>query len=69
MTIDDVKAKIDAIHRNTGDDERQHAIEDALWLEVLTAIASGATNGHDLAREAGAEQHFIEEAVVRHVME
>lgn len=53
MTLDDVKqrvAEIRAIGRR--DPEVSHGNEDALWENVLRAIADGAPNAAELAREA-----------------
>ena len=52
MTIEEVRAKVEAIARQSFDDEVAHSAEDALNEEVLTAIAKGAENPAQLAHEA-----------------
>ena len=53
MTVKDVKRKLDNIFEATADVERAHAFEDDLYLEVLTAIATGDCRcPAALAREA-----------------
>lgn len=53
MTIKDVKGRLKAIEELKGDDEAAHGQEDALWQDVLLAIAKGETyDSKGLAREA-----------------
>jgi hypothetical protein len=52
MTVEQVKALVAEIERTAGDDEAAHGLEDALHRQVLEAIANGAPNGMELAREA-----------------
>lgn len=52
MTADDVRARVAAIEAGKHDDERAHGNEDALWADVLAAIAQGADNSQALAVEA-----------------
>lgn len=51
MTIEELKTRIEEIRRMSGDDEFAHSREDSLRHDVLTAIAEGATNAADLAKE------------------
>lgn len=39
MTLDEVKARLDAINAAKGDPEVAHGMEDTLWLDVLTFLA------------------------------
>ena len=41
MTVDDVKATLDSIRGKTKDWEAAHSMEDALFADVLRAIAKG----------------------------
>lgn len=52
MTVEDIRAEITEIIKRTGDDESQHGREDDLHHAVLLAIAEGAPNAAELAREA-----------------
>lgn len=52
ITVDWVREKIAEIKAVRRDDEKAHAEEDALRAEVLHAIASGASNPRELAKEA-----------------
>jgi len=54
MTVEDVGKRVDAIYSCRFDsgninDEAAHSIEDALYIEVLLAIAAGAPNAKELA--------------------
>lgn len=51
MRIEEARLRIEEIRREAGDDERAHALEDALYKDVLKAIAQGARNGRQLAAE------------------
>jgi hypothetical protein len=42
MTPEDVQQYVERIRENALDDEAAHGMEDALWADVLEAIASGA---------------------------
>ncbi len=52
MTVDEVRIHLDQIREHGNDDERAHGQEDALWRAVLEAIAGGAPDAAELAREA-----------------
>jgi uncharacterized protein with von Willebrand factor type A (vWA) domain len=52
VTVDDVRAEVEAIRAIASDDERAHGREDELHQAVLVAISDGAANAVDLAREA-----------------
>lgn len=52
ITVNDVKARVAEIAAIDHDDEEMHGKEDALHVDVLRAIADGAPNASDLAREA-----------------
>ena len=52
MTSDDVRDRVEYIRSIARDDERAHAHEDRLYLEVLQAIAEGHPEASALAREA-----------------
>lgn len=41
MTVDEVRARVEQIRQVLRDDEEAHMGEDALWRDVLDAIASG----------------------------
>lgn len=41
MTVDEVKAAVEAIRKVADDDEKAHGKEDALHQKVLQAIAEG----------------------------
>jgi len=52
VNLNDVMERIAQIHADAGDDERQHELEDALYVSVLQAIAQGAPNAAELAAAA-----------------
>jgi len=52
MTPAEVRARVAEISREASDWERAHKCEDDLYLNVLNAIAEGAPNAKELAREA-----------------
>lgn len=52
MTVEEVRNRAAAISRLVRDDEAAHAAEDRLHEDVLYAIAEGASNSAELAREA-----------------
>lgn len=52
ITLEEVLGRVEWIRQNADDDETAHIAEDSLHLEVLEAIAAGASNSADLAREA-----------------
>jgi tellurite resistance protein len=52
VTVEDVRAEVEAIRAIARDDERAHGREDELHQAVLVAISDGAANAVDLAREA-----------------
>lgn len=55
MTVEDVKELCRLVRlaaRTDCDDEKAHAYEDDMLVAVLTAIANGAPNAPELAREA-----------------
>lgn len=43
LTVDDARAWVARIRDVADDAESAHGMEDALWVEVLRTIASGAT--------------------------
>lgn len=51
MTALEVAKRVEAIRAVADDEEQAHAMEDALRDVVLQAIASGAENAAELARE------------------
>lgn len=52
LTAAAVRKRVASIDIIKDDDEGAHGNEDALWEEVLEAIAEGASNPKALAREA-----------------
>lgn len=51
MTINDVKQRVECIRSQADTDwERAHGLEDALFLDVLIAIARGSKNAKQLAK-------------------
>jgi hypothetical protein len=52
MTIEEVRAEVRHIAAAAGDPEAAHSNEDALWANVLRAIAAGVDDAADLAAEA-----------------
>lgn len=55
MTAVEVRDRLDHIRRIAGDDEAAHSAQDALFREVLTAIATGTgslRNARRLAADA-----------------
>lgn len=52
MDLDEIHTRIARIYANRSDDEAAHAAEDDLHTDVLKAIADGAPNSAELAREA-----------------
>lgn len=50
----DVSQGLDAIRAEAeyGDDDRAHTLEDALYVDVLRAIADGAGDAKQLAKDA-----------------
>lgn len=53
MTVDEVRARVEAIRRLADDDERAHAEEDRLHQDVLEVIARTDTaDAQKLAHEA-----------------
>ncbi|MFC7330786.1 hypothetical protein [Marinactinospora rubrisoli] len=52
MNIREIRRRVEHIDSISGDDEVAHYEEDELHRDVLEAIADGAPNGADLAREA-----------------
>jgi hypothetical protein len=52
MTVEQVKEQVKLIKAVAGDDEAAHSYEDALHEHVLKAIAKGAENAPELAKEA-----------------
>jgi hypothetical protein len=50
MNVSDVEAAIEEIRSEGSDYEKAHGMEDSLYVEVLQAIADGASNSHELAR-------------------
>lgn len=52
ITVEEARARVEAIRAIAGDDESAHAAEDALRHEVLQAIMNGADNARALAAVA-----------------
>ncbi len=52
MTKEEVMKVVEEIRSGMHDNEMAHIYEDKLYLDVLTAIAGGATNAAELASEA-----------------
>jgi hypothetical protein len=52
MTVDDVVQRLIDISAKSGDSEIAHHEEDILYFDVLRAIAGGATNAQELAKNA-----------------
>lgn len=52
ITLEEIKKRLKEIKRLRHDDEEAHIRQDDLYLDVLTAIASGAENAKQLAAEA-----------------
>ena len=52
MTLAEVVAAVERIRTQRYDSEAMHSAEDGLHQVVLQAIADGATNAQELAREA-----------------
>lgn len=54
-TLQDVKDDVEAIKHYAGknrDPEAAHSMEDDMFVDVLRAIADGAPNAQEMAREA-----------------
>jgi hypothetical protein len=60
MTATDVRERLDEIRRIAGDDEAAHGAQDALFREVLTAIATG-TGSLRNARRIAADALTVDE--------
>lgn len=52
ITLEEIKERLEEIRSLAYDDETAHSRQDSLYLDVLTAIASGAKNARQLAAEA-----------------
>jgi len=52
MDIQWIRDAVENIRELVRDNEKAHSLEDDLWEEVLNAIACGASNPQELAREA-----------------
>lgn len=52
ITVEECRARVEAIRAAAEDDEAAHGMEDDLHFDVLKAIAAGASNGKALATEA-----------------
>lgn len=52
MTKSEVKKRVKDIKESAGDYESAHSMEDDLYLDVLNAIADGAKDAAELAKEA-----------------
>lgn len=61
MTLQEVRDKVKEIGRaaSARDYERAHCEEDALYLEVLRAVASGDSDSSRMARAAVSTQLFV----------
>lgn len=54
MTVKDILEKVEEIRTFASDDEAAHSAEDALWEQVLEAIAKGGLNSTGLRQLATA---------------
>lgn len=52
ITVQEVIEQVESISECADDAESAHGLEDALYKAVLTAVAEGAPNAAELAREA-----------------
>ena len=52
MEIEDVRARLETIRRIAELDDAAHIEQDALWVDVLRAIAAGAARPAELAAAA-----------------
>jgi hypothetical protein len=52
MTVEDVRARLEAIRSVADDDEQAHGLQDSLLLDVLLAIRDGAADPAGLAAAA-----------------
>lgn len=52
MDVGEVQGRVERIRKLAGDGESAHAEEDALHRDVLSSIATGCSNGPELARIA-----------------
>jgi hypothetical protein len=52
MTVEDVRARLEAIRAVADDDEQAHGLQDSLLLDVLLAIRNGADEPAALASAA-----------------
>lgn len=52
MILWKVEQMVAEVEKHKDDPEEAHMLEDALYVEVLHAIANGAENAAELAREA-----------------
>ncbi|GAA4928990.1 hypothetical protein GCM10023224_05470 [Streptomonospora halophila] len=55
MDVDEVRRRVAGVAehaKRVGDNEAAHCDEDALYIEVLRAVAQGAPNAAELAAEA-----------------
>lgn len=51
MTVEEITERIELINKVRYDYEKAHGMEDDLRDDVLSAIASGASNARELANE------------------
>jgi len=47
MDLDAIRNRVDGINDHNYDAESAHSLEDALYLDLLRAIAEGNIKGHD----------------------
>lgn len=52
VDLEEIRTRVARIEANRDDDETAHSQEDDLYTDVLRAIADGAPNASELAREA-----------------
>jgi hypothetical protein len=52
LTVEEVRADVEKIRQEVGNDEGAHVLQDRLYVKVLEAIASGNPDAAALAKEA-----------------
>lgn len=52
LDLEEIQTRVKAIRNLANDSEAAHSAEDALWFDVLTAIAEGDGRAQALAYEA-----------------
>jgi len=59
MDIDEARNRVEQIRSEKCDDELAHGHEDALWHDVLKAIAAGNEDARELAKAALCTQEIV----------